>query len=54
MTIAVIVALAAFALSLFWVIRRAWGMLHDNEEMVPGGSQGRQMRRVKDERPEEY
>jgi hypothetical protein len=35
-----------------WVVQGLWRVGRRNEELVAGGSHGRQTRRTKDERPE--
>jgi len=53
--LAYIVAAVGIAVVLFvavWVVRGVRDVGVRNEEMVAGGSHGRQTRRVKDERPE--
>jgi hypothetical protein len=46
------VGIAMFLFVVVWVVRAFMAYVIRNEEMVPGGSHGRQTRRVKDERPE--
>jgi hypothetical protein len=54
--VGLIVVVAGMALVLIvvttWVVQGLWRVGRRNEEMVAGGSHGRQTRRVKEERPE--